>query len=119
MARPARELRTRSSERIATACGCVARSSVSCTAIRTGRWLQITRLREVTFFSLTPAELLRHITTQLSTAATESAKEAFLYEAALIMTFSLDWPASGKAFDALYAMADDRENLRRVRDAAL
>jgi predicted NACHT family NTPase len=83
------------------------------------RWLQLTRLREISFFSLTPAQLLGHITAHLGQADAGSARETFLYESALIMAFSSDWPDSGEVFDTLYAMAKDRDDLRRVRDAML
>ena len=83
------------------------------------RWRQFARLRELTFLSLTPAELLQHITTHMVRAAAGSAKQLFLYEAAFVMAFSMDGPEAVAAFERLLAMAGDRDDLRTVRDASM
>jgi hypothetical protein len=59
------------------------------------------------------------MTTCMSRATVGSDEELFLYEAALAMTFSMDGPQSNTAFERLFALADNRDDLRAVREASL
>jgi predicted NACHT family NTPase len=83
------------------------------------RWLRLARFREVTLLTLTSAELLVHMRTHMARVPVGSEKELFLYEAAFSMVFSMDGPGADAAFEALFAMADSRDDLREVRDASV
>ena len=74
------------------------------------------RFREVTFLQVTLEELLDHMTAHMARATVGSEKELFLYEAALAMTFSMAGPQANSAFEKLFALADNRDDLRAVRD---
>ena len=55
----------------------------------------------------------------MARAPAGSEKELFLYEAAFATTFSMDGPEANTAFEKLFALADDRAELRAVRDASM
>jgi predicted NACHT family NTPase len=83
------------------------------------RWLRLNRFRELTFFLLTPKQLHDHMITCMRRTAVGSDKELFLYEAALVMTYSMDELEADAAFEALFTLADTRDDLRAVRDPSL
>jgi hypothetical protein len=83
------------------------------------RWLRLQRFREATFLQVTTAELLDHLTAHMARATVGSDKELFLYEAALSTTLSMDGPQATAAFEQLFALADNRADLRAVRDASM
>jgi hypothetical protein len=83
------------------------------------RWLRLHRFREVTLLQVTPGELLDHLTAHMARATVGSDKELFLYEAALGMTFSMNGPQANMGFEKLFALADNRADLRAVRDACV
>jgi hypothetical protein len=83
------------------------------------RWLELARFHEITFFEVTPAESLAHIMSHMARAPRGSEKELFLYEAAFGMVFSIHGPEADAAFEALFALADNRTDLRAVRDASM
>jgi hypothetical protein len=55
----------------------------------------------------------------MARAPVGSEKELFLYEAAFSMVFSMDGPEADTAFEALFALADNRGDLLAVRDASV
>jgi len=83
------------------------------------QWLRLGRYREITLLVVTPAELLDHMLAHMARAPVRGDKELFLYEAAFIMVFSMDGPQAEAAFGKLFALADDRDDLRAVRDASM
>jgi hypothetical protein len=84
-----------------------------------GQWQRLVRFREITFFQVAPEELLGHMTAHRARAPRGSDKELFLYEAAFAMSFSMDGSPARAAFEELFALADNRSDLRAVRDAAM
>jgi hypothetical protein len=83
------------------------------------RWSRLARFLENTFFQVTPEEMLAHMTAHMGRVAAGSRKELFLYEAALAMSFSMDGQHAVTAFEQLCASADNRADLRAVRDASM
>ena len=82
-------------------------------------WRRLTRFREVTFLAVTPEKLLAHMRTHMARSPVGSEKERFLYEAALSMAFSMDGPQADAAFESLFALSDNRADLRAVLDASV
>ena len=82
------------------------------------RWLRLARFREITFFQVTPEEMLAQMTAHMGRVPAGSEKELFLYEAAFAMTFSMGGQHAVMAFEQLYALASNRADLRAVRDAS-
>ena len=78
-------------------------------------WLRFTRFREATFFEISPDELLDGVIRHLEAAEEGSAKEAFLYEAALSLCHQASEAHGVTAFDELYAMAESRPELAHPR----
>jgi hypothetical protein len=83
------------------------------------RWLRLARFREVTLLQVTPKELLDEMTAHMARATVGGDKELFLYEAALATTFSMDGPQANTAFEKLFTFADNRADLRTIRDASM
>jgi hypothetical protein len=83
------------------------------------RWMRLGRFREVTLLQVTPEELLNHMSAQMARTTVGSDKELFLYEAALATAFSMDAPPANSEFEKLFALANDRADLRAVRDASM
>jgi predicted NACHT family NTPase len=83
------------------------------------RWLRLTRFREVTFFQVTPEEMLEAMLAHMTRSSDGSDKELFLYEASFAMNYSMDGPRAQTLFERLFALADNRVDLRSVRDAAM
>jgi hypothetical protein len=83
------------------------------------RWLHLARFREITFFQVQPEAMLEHMLAHMARSPVGSEKERFLYQAAFAMNFSMDGPRAQTAFEGLFALADDRADLRSVRDAVM
>jgi hypothetical protein len=83
------------------------------------RWLRLARFRENTFFQVTPEEMLEHVIAHMARLPAGSDKELFLYEAAFAMNFSMGGPRAQTSFEQLFALADNRADLRTVRDASM
>jgi hypothetical protein len=78
-------------------------------------WLRFTRFRETTFFEIRPDELLDDVIRHLKAADRGSAKQRFLYEAALSLSHQASEAHGRAAFEELYDMAETRPDLAEVR----
>jgi predicted NACHT family NTPase len=83
------------------------------------RWQCLMRFREITFFQVTPDEMLEQMIGHMARSPAGSEKELFLYEAAFAMNYSTGGPRAQTFFDDLFARGDNRADLRAVRDAAM
>jgi hypothetical protein len=80
------------------------------------RWSRLSRFREITLLAVTSKEILTQIKEHMARVPAGSEKELFLYEAAFSMSYGMDGPEAQAAFDALFALGDNRADLRAVRD---
>jgi hypothetical protein len=80
------------------------------------RWLRLSRFREITLLTVTSEELFTHIMTHMTRAETGGEKELFFYEAAFSMSYQMEGPNAQAAFEALFALADNRADLQAVRN---
>jgi hypothetical protein len=78
-------------------------------------WLRFSRFREATFFEIPPDELLDNVIRHLRMAESGSAKEIFLYEAALSVSHQASEAHGRTAFEELYEMAEARPQLAQSR----
>jgi predicted NACHT family NTPase len=78
-------------------------------------WLRLTRFREATFFQIPADELLDDVIRHIRKAEPGSAKEIFLYEAALSLSHQASDAHGRGAFEALYEMAETRPELAQSR----
>jgi hypothetical protein len=79
-------------------------------------WWRLMRFREVTFFQVPPNELCERMTAHMMRAPVGSQRKLFLYDAALAMTYSMEESEAHNTFEWLYDLADNREDLRELRD---
>jgi predicted NACHT family NTPase len=82
-------------------------------------WLALTRFREATLFEISTDDLLDHVVRHLKASQCGSAKECFLYEAALSLTHAATEAHGRAVFDELYAMADARLDLQPIRNRGI
>ena len=82
-------------------------------------WLQLTRFRGITHFSVPTAQLLAHIRSHLARAQPGSEKELLLYHAAFSVVYWMDDPDAEAVFEVLFALGDERADLLAMRDSAV
>lgn len=78
-------------------------------------WLRFTRFQEATFFQISADELLDAVIRHLKASEKGSAKETFLYEAALGLCHQASEAHGLATFDELYDMAETRPELAQAR----
>jgi hypothetical protein len=83
------------------------------------RWLHLARFREVTLLEVAPVELLDRLMAHMERVPAGSDNELFYFEAALWICYSTDAPEGSAAFEKLFARAENRADLRPLRDAAI
>ena len=78
-------------------------------------WLRLTRFREATFFEISADDLLDDVVRHMKSSASGSARENFLYEAALSLCHQASGVKALAAFQELYNLADARPELGPAR----
>ena len=78
------------------------------------RWYKLSRFREAAFFEIGPDQLIEGMLTAMVAEPAGSARELFFYEAALSLSYQTG-DDSARAFDRVYGLADDRNDLAAVR----
>jgi len=78
-------------------------------------WLRLTRFREATFFEISADDLLDYVVRHMRNSPRGSAKEVFLYEAALSLCYQATETKGHVTFDQLYYLADTRPDLAQIR----
>ena len=81
------------------------------------RWYELSRFREAVFFEISPDQLVEGLLAAMAGEPAGSARELFFYEAALALSYQAT--DSQGAFERVYAVADNREDLSIIRARSL